>query len=191
MTRTISAVVTLMCALSISAQTLPPGPGKELVLNACVQCHDLRWVVSQQKSETAWRRTVNEMVWRGAPLVPGDVGVITRYLSNGVLLPSGEGAAKRRMRGAQASSPLTRRSAPRSPDGRGTSVDESKLPPGPGRNLVIATCVQCHDLGVTTSQRKTADEWRRSVERMAHLGAKLNGREMLIVSEYLAREFGR
>ena len=188
MNRTIAAVVTLTCALSVSAQTLPTGPGKELVLNACVQCHDLRWVVSQQKSETAWRRTVNEMVWRGAPLVPGDVDVITRYLSALVLLPSGEAAAKRRMRGAQASSPLTRRSAPPSPDGRGTP---NELPPGPGRNLVIATCVQCHDLGVTTSQRKTADEWRRSVERMAHLGAKLNGREMLIVADYLAREFGR
>ena len=162
MTRTIVAALALSCALSAPAQTLPPGPAKDLVLNACVQCHDLRWIVSQKKSETAWRRTVNEMVWRGAPLMPGDVDVITKYLS-----------------------------AAQTPSQAVPANDESKLPPGPGRNLIIATCVQCHDLGVTTSQRKTAEEWRRSVEQMAHLGAKLNGREIVTVAQYLAREFGK
>jgi mono/diheme cytochrome c family protein len=161
--RTIVAALALSCALSAGAQTLPPGPGKELVLTACVQCHDLRWIVSQKKSETGWRRTVNEMVWRGAPLIPGDVDVITHYLST----------------------------AAQSPSTAAASHDASKLPPGPGRNLVIAACVQCHDLGVTTSQRKTAEEWRRSVEQMAHLGAKLNGREIVVVAQYLAREFGK
>ena len=163
MIRTIVAALALSCALSAGAQTLPPGPGKELVLTACVQCHDLRWIVSQKKSETGWRRTVNEMVWRGAPLVPGDVDVITHYLST----------------------------AAQSPSTTAASNDPSRLPPGPGRNLVIAACVQCHDLGVTTSQRKTSDEWRRSVEQMAHLGAKLNGREILVVADYLATQFGR
>ena len=163
MTRKIVAALALSCALSAGAQTLPSGPGKELVLTACVQCHDLRWIVAQKKSEAAWRRTVNEMVWRGAPLVPGDVDVITRYLSAAVQSPS-TGVA---------------------------SHDESKLPPGPGRNLVVAACVQCHDLGVTTSQRKTADGWRRSVEQMAHLGARLNGREILVVADYLATYFGK
>ena len=163
MIRTIAVVLAFSCALSVAAQTLPPGPGKELVLSACVQCHDLRWIVSQHKSESAWRRTVNEMVWRGAPLLPGDVDLITHYLST---------------------------SAP-SPSPVAADQNEPRLPAGPGRDLVIATCVQCHALGVTTSQRKTADEWRRSVERMAHLGAKLNGREMLVVANYLATYFGR
>src|SRR6266852_6771802 len=161
--RTIVAALALSCALSAVAQTLPPGPGKDIVLSACVQCHDLRWIVSQKKSETAWRRTVNEMVWRGAPLVPGDVDDITHYLSAPTRPPSTAAVAH----------------------------DESNLPLGPGRSLVLATCVQCHALGVTTSQRKTADQWRTSVERMAHLGAKLNGREIVIVAQYLAREFGK
>ena len=156
--KTIAAVLLLWGGLN-------PGPGKDLVLTACVQCHDLRWVESQHKSEAAWRRTVNEMVWRGAPLMPGDVDVITRYLSTPLTLPplpaSGE---KDGVRG---------------------------LPPGDGRDLVIATCVQCHGLETTTSQRKTLKEWHESVERMAHLGAKLNGREIETVTQYLAKEFGR
>jgi mono/diheme cytochrome c family protein len=140
---------------------LNPGPGKDLVLTACVQCHDLRWIESQQKSEAAWRRTVNEMIWRGAPLIPGEVDVITKYLSTPPTLH-----------------PLSASGA-------------RALPPGAGRNLVIATCVQCHDLAITTSARKTLTEWRISVERMAHLGAKLNGREIEVAAQYLAKEFGK
>jgi len=148
-------------SLSVSAaygqETLPPGNGQQLVLNVCVQCHDLRWIVSQHKSESAWRRTVNEMIWRGAPLMPGDIDVLTKYLAT--------------MK--QSSDPSI-----------------NALPPGAGRSLVIAACVQCHDLALTVSQHKTLDEWRQSVERMAHIGARLNGREVETVAKYLAGAFG-
>jgi len=55
---------------------------------------------------------------------------------------------------------------------------------------VIAACVQCHDLGITVSQRKTREGWQRSVEQMARLGARLNGTEAHTVTAYLARAFG-
>ena len=156
MTRWIVAL-SLSVGAAYSQETLPPGNGQQLVLNVCVQCHDLRWIVSQHKSESAWRRTVNEMIWRGAPLMPGDVDVITKYLAT--------------MK--QSSDPSI-----------------NALPPGAGRSLVIAACVQCHDLALTVSQHKTLDEWRQSVERMAHLGAHLNGREVETVAKYLAGAFG-
>ncbi len=134
--------------------------GRALVLETCVQCHDMRAIESQQKSEAQWRRTVNEMIWRGAQLMPGEADAVIKYLSTerrGGLTPAGTGAP---------------------------------LPPGKGRELVMASCVQCHDLQTTTSQRKTAGEWHRSVEQMARLGAKLNGSEIRLVSSYLAHAFG-
>ena len=149
--------LSLSVGVAYSQETLPPGNGQQLVLNVCVQCHDLRWIVSQHKSESAWRRTVNEMIWRGAPLMPGDVDVITKYLAT--------------MK--QSSDPSI-----------------TALPPGAGRSLVIAACVQCHDLALTVSQHKTLDEWRQSVERMAHIGARLNGREVETIAKYLAGAFG-
>lgn len=63
------------------AQYLPAGAGREIVLSACVQCHDLRNTVSQRKIEQGWRRTVDEMVWRGTPLVGDEADVVTRYLA--------------------------------------------------------------------------------------------------------------
>jgi hypothetical protein len=55
---------------------------------------------------------------------------------------------------------------------------------------VLGACVQCHDLAVTVTQRKTLPEWRTSVEQMVRLGSKLNGDEIRVVSRYLASSFG-
>ena len=138
-----------------------------LVLEACVQCHDTRAITSQQKSEAAWRRTVNEMIWRGAPLMPGEVDVVVKYLVLAGQAPALPGQPRTAVLHADA------------------------LPPGTGRELVLSACVQCHDLETTTSQRKTREEWRHSVEQMARLGAKLNGSELQVVTNYLSRAFGR
>src|SRR5262245_61452431 len=61
---------------------LPEGAGRALLLQACVQCHDFKSIVSQRKTSAAWRRTVNEMIWRGAPLVADEASVLTNYLSS-------------------------------------------------------------------------------------------------------------
>ena len=63
------------------AQYLPEGVGREVMLKACVQCHDLRNTVSQRKTEEGWRRTVNEMIWRGTPLVGDEAETVVRYLA--------------------------------------------------------------------------------------------------------------
>ena len=68
-------------ALPEGAQYLPPGEGRAVMLKACVQCHDLRNTASQRKTEGGWRRTVNEMVWRGTPLVGDEAEIVVKYLA--------------------------------------------------------------------------------------------------------------
>src|SRR5262245_4185472 len=63
------------------AAALPEGAGRALMLQACVQCHDFKSIVSQRKTADAWRRTVNEMIWRGAPLLADEAGILTDYLA--------------------------------------------------------------------------------------------------------------
>lgn len=62
------------------SETLPEGKGRDLMFEACVQCHDFKVVLSQRKTREAWRRSVNEMIWRGAPLVDNEAAEITSYL---------------------------------------------------------------------------------------------------------------
>ena len=58
----------------------PDGPGRDLIFQTCVQCHDLRNTVSQRKTAAAWKRTVDEMIWRGAPLMSDEADIVTKYL---------------------------------------------------------------------------------------------------------------
>src|SRR5262245_23928160 len=49
----------------------------------------------------------------------------------------------------------------------------SSLPEGAGRNLVIATCTQCHSLGPIVLQRKSEVQWVRTVRDMIARGAQI------------------
>lgn len=146
---------------------LPPGPGRTLLAEACAQCHQLRPIVTQRKAEAAWRRTVDEMVWRGAPLMPGEAAVLARYLAASF--------------------------GPTATVARGRAADDPgapSLPPDPARALVLGACVGCHDLATTLMRRKTVDEWRRSVDLMIRLGARLEPADVDPVAQYLASFLG-
>jgi Quinohemoprotein amine dehydrogenase A, alpha subunit, haem binding len=60
---------------------LPEGEARDVIFQACVQCHDLRNTVSQRKTAAGWKRTVDEMVWRGAPLTTAEAETIAKYLA--------------------------------------------------------------------------------------------------------------
>jgi len=60
----------------------PDGAGRNVIFQACVQCHDLRNTVSQRKTTAGWKRTVDEMIWRGAPLMADEAETVTKYLAS-------------------------------------------------------------------------------------------------------------
>lgn len=61
---------------------LPDGEGKAVVMLSCSSCHDLRQVITQKKTESGWRTSVQKMVsMYKAPLDKEDVPVLTEYLS--------------------------------------------------------------------------------------------------------------
>jgi mono/diheme cytochrome c family protein len=161
------------------AAALPEGAGRSLMLQACVQCHDFKSVVSQRKTADAWRRTINEMVWRGAPLLADETAVITDYLAAAF---GPESSSLRR------SSDET---AAKTPPPKSEENQWAKyLPEGEGRSLVLQACVKCHDLKTVVARRAPAAGWRRSVNEMVRLGAALTAGEASIVASYLATSFG-
>ena len=92
--KTLAAMAIVLCAVSMRAadEALPAGAGAGVLQSACVQCHDFRWIVSQRKTAAAWRRTVDEMIWRGAPLMPGEADVVTQYLASSFGAPAADAA---------------------------------------------------------------------------------------------------
>jgi cytochrome c5 len=55
-----------------------------------------------------------------------------------------------------------------------------------GKALHEERCTKCHDLQRIEAAKKTADEWKATVERMVGKGAELNAEEQSAVIGYLA-----
>jgi len=68
-------------SLPEGATSLPEGEARGIILSACVQCHNLRNTVAQRKTADRWRRTVNEMIWRGTPLTADEAETVIKYLA--------------------------------------------------------------------------------------------------------------
>jgi cytochrome c5 len=60
---------------------LPEGPGKEVVLNVCTQCHDLQRVRRERLSAEGWSEILLAMLNEGAPLTDKDFASVLRYLA--------------------------------------------------------------------------------------------------------------
>jgi mono/diheme cytochrome c family protein len=62
-------------------KSLPPGPGREVMVQACSQCHSPELAAGQDLDPDGWSDLVNQMASRGAKMTRADMDVITKYLS--------------------------------------------------------------------------------------------------------------
>jgi mono/diheme cytochrome c family protein len=172
---------------SVTSANLPEGMGKELVLSGCIGCHALNKITEQSKDEAGWRSSVKDMVRLGARLRPEEQTRVVVYLVKyfGPQTPLTTGNSTNGS-GAQSStmSETARASGP--------PADLSRqLPDGEGKGLILASCVQCHNLRSVVGQRKDAEDWRRTVHDMVERGAQVTGEEAEIISRYLAAQLSK
>ncbi|HKB12207.1 MAG TPA: hypothetical protein VKD69_16210 [Vicinamibacterales bacterium] len=67
--------------------------------------------------------------------------------------------------------------------------NHAPLPEGPGKEVVLNICTQCHDLARVRRTRLTAEGWAEILDAMLNEGAPLNQAEFAAVLRYLARNF--
>ena len=60
---------------------LPDGPGKEVLLNVCTQCHDLQRVRRERLNAEGWSEILLAMLNEGALLNDTDFASVLRYLA--------------------------------------------------------------------------------------------------------------
>ena len=71
-----------------------------------------------------------------------------------------------------------------------TPVWAQTLPPGAGQEILARSCAQCHDLGLVTSQRKSAADWADTLQQMIGNGARVAPADFDKLVAYLGRNFG-
>jgi cytochrome c5 len=143
------------------AGSLPEGKGKDLVAAACVGCHDLSTAVSKRETMNEWRDTVNTMVERGAQISSADAAVIVTYLSEHY--------------GASAAA---------------AAEPTATLPDGPGRDVLMNKCFQCHSQGMWSDLRQDRRAWEGVLYRMVGRRALWTEDEINTMADYLARVRG-
>ena len=61
----------VVLSAQVSAQELPAGPGRDVVLKRCISCHEADLISQQRLSRAGWGRSVDKMIRWGA-LVEAD-----------------------------------------------------------------------------------------------------------------------
>lgn len=147
------------------AASMPAGPGKDLVLKACVGCHALEITTGWRAPRDEWDRVVAQMITVGAKLSREEAAVVVDYL-------------------AEHYAPLPETGAPvPGPQSSPSTV----LPDGPGRDVLTAKCYQCHGRGMWQDLRLDRRGWEGVVYRMVGKGALWTEDEINAMVDYLAR----
>jgi competence protein ComEA len=60
---------------------LPAGKGKETVQRICSACHEVSEATATRYTETGWRRTVDDMISRGAEGSDDEMAEVVAYLT--------------------------------------------------------------------------------------------------------------
>lgn len=66
---------------------------------------------------------------------------------------------------------------------------QSVLPDGPGRDVTLKVCGECHGAETVASVRHTPDAWREVIARMVAAGAQGSDQELDNVAQYLSTHF--
>jgi cytochrome c5 len=166
LTTIIAAVPVALVSFEVEAQQtnpFPDGRGREIVAQACTQCHQAGPITQLRMNEQGWRRQIYNMVLRGAQIGPGEIDTATAYLVEhygpGVPVP-------------------------------GQANAEVKLPDGPGASLVAAACTICHGLDRVTAANRAGKQWAPIIDRMVEIGAPLDPQQVGQVLSYLEANYG-
>ncbi len=85
--------------------------------------------------------------------------------------------------GAPAPAP-TRSAVPSGP------VPSGGMPPGPGHDITVRICSQCHDISIVASQRHTRSQWASLIDAMTALGMAASEDEITQMQDYLSTARG-
>ncbi|GGN05220.1 cytochrome c552 [Thermus composti] len=70
------------------------------------------------------------------------------------------------------------------------ALGQYNLPEGPGKDLVLAKCQACHDLGLVARERLSRERWDAVLQEMVLQGLKVTPEERAAILDYLATYLG-
>jgi cytochrome c5 len=201
-----AALVSWVSAQTTHTQTMktfPEGPGKQVVEQVCLQCHEAAYLLRQHRTEGNWQKTVARMAKMAPAGAAQNYDAVSAYLFANfgkpgpdiepvqdptTELPPGTGRGGRGGRGGAAAGG---RGGPPAAGGAVAAKTIADFPDGPGKQFVQQICMQCHEPAFLSQQHKGEEDWMKTVARMSKKGLGGPVENYEAAGAYMAKNFGR
>ncbi|PRP90129.1 Photosystem P840 reaction-centre cytochrome c-551 [Enhygromyxa salina] len=174
--------------------------GRDLLVNKCVTCHDMRTILLKPRTGARWHELVIRMQdkpdpFSSNPLSDEEVPYVTAYLI--AISPDIQASRKRKVadeRQARAEQAKTVAAMARAPEAAAAAADTSgpsiEVDEAKGKAIVEARCKDCHELDEVESYGG-ADiaGWAEVVTSMVEEGAEITKDEAMVLAPYLAHAY--
>jgi competence protein ComEA len=70
------------------------------------------------------------------------------------------------------------------------SIASAQLPEGPGKEVTLQLCGNCHEATIVQAHRQSRDEWVSTIQKMIASGAEGTEDQFTAVLAYLSKNFG-
>ena len=70
------------------------------------------------------------------------------------------------------------------------SIAFAQLPDGPGKEVTLQLCGNCHDASIIQAHRQSRDEWVATIQKMIASGAEGTEDQFTAVLAYVSKNFG-
>lgn len=160
--------------------------GRKVLLDQCVQCHDLRAVLVKPRTPANWRSTVERMANRStfvAPINADDQWRVTAYLI--AISPTLQKTAQLERQQQQATN--TARLA-----AHDVQSETIRYDPLAAKELFEVLCSQCHELeDIDATPPTTNEELQVLIERMVENGLEAEEGELAQIMHYMQATYLR
>jgi cytochrome c5 len=68
---------------------------------------------------------------------------------------------------------------------------DDQFPDGPGKEVLLKVCTQCHTADPILTLHRTRDEWKDTLDAMKGYGAEATDEELGAILDYLVKNFGK
>jgi mono/diheme cytochrome c family protein len=70
------------------------------------------------------------------------------------------------------------------------AMAQDYLPPGPGRDVTIKACSECHGIELIQGLRRNREQWETTISNMMSAGMAISDEDFEIVATYLIDNLG-
>jgi cytochrome c5 len=165
--------------------------GRDLLVNKCVSCHDMRTILSVPRTGARWHELVVRMQdkpdpFSSDPLTDDEVPYVTAYLV--AITPDIQASRKRKVEEERTREVVEQKTVAAmavpavAEPGPSIAVDATK-----GKEILVNRCKDCHELDEVESFGGTdVAGWSKVITDMVEEGAEITDEEARVLAPFLA-----